>query len=148
MVPTCPAENDQGRSYNLIVILQMYSMMFQTEFDFVLPRGLLMADGTTLHRQGQMRLATAHDELCVQRHPRVRQEPEYAALVMLAQVITQLGTLTALQPEDLEQLFSQDLAYLREVFNRINQSESMGVATICPQCQHQFETEVPLAGEF
>jgi hypothetical protein len=121
--------------------------MFQTEFDFVLPRGLLLGNDSNLHQRGQMRLATAHDELWVQRHPRVRQEPEYATLVMLARVITQLGSLSAVQPEDLEQLFSQDLAYLREVFNRVNQSESMGVATICPQCQHRFETEVSLAGE-
>ncbi|NEQ97927.1 MAG: phage tail assembly protein [Cyanothece sp. SIO2G6] len=121
--------------------------MFPTKFDFVLPRGLLLGNDSALHQRGQMRLATANDELCVQRHPRVRQEPEYATLVMLARVITQLGTMDSVQPNDLEQLFSQDLAYLRELFNRINQSESMGVATICPRCQHAFETEMPLAGE-
>ncbi|NET49711.1 MAG: phage tail assembly protein [Merismopedia sp. SIO2A8] len=121
--------------------------MFQTEFEFVLPRGLLADDGQMLHRQGRMRLATARDELWVQKHPRVRQEPEYSPLVMLSQVITQLGSMTTIQPEELEPLFSQDLAYLREFFNRINQNGDIGIAAICPQCNHGFQVELTLAGE-
>lgn len=121
--------------------------MLQTTFDFVLPRGLMLNDGASPHRNGQMRLATASDELFVQRQQRVKREPEYGTLVMLARVITQLGSLESVRPQDLEQLFSQDLAYLREVFNQINQNEAMVISTVCPQCQHQFQMEMALAGE-
>jgi hypothetical protein len=119
--------------------------MLPTEFEFVLPRGLLVGD--LLHRRGVMRLATARDELSVQRNPRVRSEPEYSTLVMLSQVIVSLGSLEELEPELLEDLFSQDLAFLREFFNQINQNENLLLPTICPACRHQFEVELALAGE-
>lgn len=120
--------------------------MFQTKFDFVLPRGLLIED-SSLYRHGQMRLATAKDELHVRSHPRVKREPEYSDLVMLAHVITQLGDLDNVTPEDLEQLFSIDLAYLKEFFNQINQSGDAKIPTACPQCDHQFQVELTLSGE-
>ena len=37
-------------------------MAFQTEFDFVLPKGYVDADGV-LHKNGTMRLANASDEI-------------------------------------------------------------------------------------
>lgn len=119
--------------------------MLPTEFEFVLPRGLLVGD--QLHRQGIMRLATAKDELSVQRHRRVREEPDYATLVMLSQVIVSLGSLATIDPAMLEGLFSQDLAFLREFFNQINQHDHLLIPTHCPACRHQFEVELALAGE-
>jgi len=121
--------------------------MFQTEFEFLLPKGLLDEDGVTLHRRGQMRLATAKDELIVQNHPRVKREPTYNTLVMLSQVITTLGSLEHLTPESLEQLFSQDLGYLREFFNQINQTGEALIPTRCPQCDYNFQVELALSGE-
>ena len=121
--------------------------MLQTEFDFVLPKGLLTENGESLHRQGRMRLATAKDEMYVQNHPRVQREPEYRDLVMLARVITGLGSITEITSEDLEQLFSQDLAYLRELFNQINQNGNLLVPANCPQCNHCFQVELVPVGE-
>jgi hypothetical protein len=111
-----------------------------------LPRGLVDETGQ-LHRRGVMRLATAKDELMVQRDRRVRENSAYATLMMLSQVITQLGTMESLQPENLENLFTQDLAYLREFYNRVNQQGNAKVASQCPQCNTQFEVEFVLAGE-
>ena len=117
-----------------------------TEFSFTLPRGLVDATGTA-HRDGTMRLATARDELIAAKHRHVQAYPEYLMLVLLSQVITRLGALEAVSPEDLENLFTQDLAYLRELFNRMNQTGSTKLSVYCPQCNHNFQTDLVLSGE-
>ena len=117
-----------------------------TEFEFVLPRGLV-DDGGTVHRQGAMRLATAGDELAMLKDRRARGEPTYGALLLLARTIVRLGELSDITAELLENLFTQDLAYLREVYNRINQQGSLHVPTECPQCRHAFAVDLELAGE-
>lgn len=117
-----------------------------TEFEFTLPRGWVDPQGQ-VHRQGVMRLATGGDELRAQRDRRVQQWPEYAPLVLLAQVVTCLGPVSPVTPEILETLFTQDLAYLREFYNRINQSGQAQVATQCPACAATFAVNLALAGE-
>ena len=117
-----------------------------TEFNFRLPRGLVDANGV-VHQDGVMRLATARDELAARKHHLVQTYPDYLMLVLLAQVITHLGSLTSVTPEDLENLFTPDLAYLRELYNRVNQTGSAKLSTQCPQCHHQFQTELVLSGE-
>ena len=86
--------------------------MLSTEFAFSLPRGLIDSDGN-LHQQGTMRLATALDELVMQKDRRVQEQPAYGTLVMFSQVIVRLGSLPQVSPKLLEHLFTQDLAYLR-----------------------------------
>lgn len=120
--------------------------MMNTEFDFILPRGFVDIEGN-LHRHGIMRLATAKDEIMVQKDRRVIADPGYSVLVMLARVITRLGSLTSLTPELLESLFTRDLAYLREFYNRINQQGDPYIPVQCPQCNSQFKVELALAGE-
>ena len=120
--------------------------VFITEFDFILPRGLVDEVGG-IHRQGVMRLATAKDELITQKDRRVRNEPAYATLVMLSQVITSLGNFTNVTPELLENLFTQDVAFLRELYNRLNQQGYSYQPVQCPECNHQFEVEFALSGE-
>jgi len=117
-----------------------------TEFDFYLPRGLVDAEGN-VHQQGMMRLSTARDELAVQKDRRVQMHEDYGVLVMLSRVITRLGTLSAVTPELLESLFSRDLAYLREYYNRINQQGDAYIPVECPNCNRQFQVELSLAGE-
>lgn len=117
-----------------------------TEFEFTLPRGLVDPAGNT-HQQGRMRLATARDELVLSRDRTVQNDPVYGDLIMLAQVITQLGSYSDVTPNLLENLFTADLAYLREFYNRINQQQHAHIPTACPACQHQFEVEFVLAGE-
>ncbi|MFE1745585.1 phage tail assembly protein [Coleofasciculus sp. H7-2] len=125
----------------------MSSDRIQTEFEFVLPRGLVDAQGG-VHRQGVMRLATAKDEMYVQKDRGVQDNPAYGVLVMLSRVITCIGTLTEVTPALLEGLFSRDLAYLREFYNRINQEGDAYIPVECPKCNSQFQVELSLSGEF
>lgn len=118
----------------------------QTEFKFILPRGLVDEQGK-IHRQGTMRLATAKDEILLQKEPRVRDNPAYSVLVMLARVITNLGELSSVTPDLLENLFTQDLAYLRTFYNQINQQGSATMRVKCPQCNSNFNVELELSGE-
>ncbi|MEM7794739.1 MAG: phage tail assembly protein [Cyanobacteria bacterium P01_C01_bin.118] len=117
-----------------------------TTFEFVLPRGFVDESGQ-VHRHGIMRLATAKDELVAQQHPQVRKQPEYLMLVMLSQVISQLGALSNVSPLQLERLFTKDLSYLKEFYNRLNQQGHPYVAAHCPDCDRNFQVELTLAGE-
>ncbi|BAY73925.1 hypothetical protein NIES25_03330 [Nostoc linckia NIES-25] len=117
-----------------------------TEFTFTLPRGL--SDGENrVHRQGVMRLATAKDEILVQKERKVQENPAYGVLVMLARVIVRLGSLNSVSPELLEGLLVHDIAYLREFYNRINQQGNAHIPTQCPHCNTEFSVELELAGE-
>ncbi|WP_370684411.1 phage tail assembly protein [Nostoc sp. KVJ20] len=117
-----------------------------TEFAFTLPRGL--SDGEhRVHRHGVMRLATAKDEILVQQERGVQENPAYGVLVMLARVITRLGSFNSVSPDLLEGLLLHDIAYLREFYNRINQQGNVHIPTQCPHCNNQFSVELELAGE-
>jgi hypothetical protein len=95
-------------------------MRNSTVFEFNLPKGFLDAEGS-IHQIGMMRLATGEDEIYVQKHPQVRQNPAYAMLVMLSRLIDDFGHLSVVTPEMLEQLFLIDLLYLRDFFAQIHQ---------------------------
>ena len=69
-------------------------MAFQTEFTFTLPRGYIDDTGM-IHREGTMRLANAADEILPLKDPRVQQNPGYLTIILLARVITKLGSLPA-----------------------------------------------------
>jgi hypothetical protein len=118
----------------------------QTEFKFSLPRGLVDDHGK-VHSQGFMRLATAKDEISVQKNRLVQDNPAYGFLVMLSLVITNLGDLVEVTPDLLENLFTYDLAYLREFYNRINQQGIASLPVKCPKCSNDFNVELELSGE-
>lgn len=100
--------------------------MFQTKFEFTLPKGYLDGEGN-LHRKGIMRLATAMDEITPMRDPRVKTNPAYATIIILSRVITQLGSLTELSPVVIEDLYAQDLNYLQTLYRKINEFEELSV---------------------
>jgi len=105
--------------------------MFQTEFEFTLPCGYLDAEGT-LHREGVMRRATAADEILPLKDPRVQSNEAYVVIILLARVITRLGSVPALNPKVIEGLFATDLAFLQDLYNRVNQLSDDG--TVCIHC--------------
>ncbi len=117
-----------------------------TEFEFVLPRGYLDAEGN-LHREGVMRLATAGDEILTLKDPRVQSNPAYLVVILLSRVITRLGSLEAINPKVIEGLFAADLAYLQEFYNRINRDGKTARKVVCPHCQQTFEAESESPGE-
>jgi phage FluMu protein gp41 len=97
--------------------------MLQTEFEFTLPTGYL-DDAGNLHRQGTMRLSRTMDEVTPLEDPRVRVNPAYATVVILARVITQLGDLETVSTDVIEQLFTGDLNYLQNFYRQINGLET------------------------
>ena len=120
--------------------------VFQTEYDFTLPMGYADEAGT-LHREGTMRLATAADEILPMKDPRVQQNPAYLSVILLARVMSKLGDLKTVNTKVVEGLFAADLAYLQEMYNRINQNGSNAIQTSCPKCEHSFQVEIETAGE-
>jgi hypothetical protein len=115
-------------------------MALQTEYDFVLPKGYVDKEGT-LHRTGVMRLATAADEILPMKDPRVKQNPAYLAVIVLSRVITRLGDLEMLTPKVIEELFSADVAYLQDFYQRINQNGTTEITATCPKCESTFEVD-------
>jgi hypothetical protein len=96
--------------------------MFTTEVDFTLPKGYLDPDGA-LHRDGVMRLATAADEILPLKDPRVQQNPAYLSIIVLARVITRLGSLRDVNPKVVEGFFASDLTFLQRLYERLNLDE-------------------------
>lgn len=97
-------------------------MTFQTEYEFTLPKGFIDDEGT-LHRTGVMRLATAADEILPQKDPRVQSNPAYLAVIVLSRVVVRIGELTSVSTKTIENLFASDLAFLQDLYNRINDVE-------------------------
>ena len=121
-------------------------MRVQTEFPFTLPRGYVDGDGT-LHREGVMRLATAYDEIAPLKDPRVQTNPGYLVIILLSRVITRLGEVTPINPKVIEGLFASDLAYLEELYRRLNANGHDRLVVTCPHCEKQFEVELDSLGE-
>lgn len=120
--------------------------MLQTEFNFVLPKGYIDDNGV-LHKEGTMRLATAMDEITPLRDPRVRNNEAYLVVILLSQVITRLGTLPKITANIVEKFFAADINYLQDLYRQINDLETRSLITVCPNCGHEFEEDVPLLGE-
>ena len=89
-----------------------------------------------------MRLATAADEILPLRDPRVVQNPGYLTIILLSRVITSLGTVPRIDPRVIERLFSADLAFLQDMYQKINAIEPMMEQCVCPECGHRFEQPV------
>ncbi|MFE3141452.1 hypothetical protein [Streptomyces scopuliridis] len=115
----------------------------RTEFTFELPRGYV-DDAGTVHRSGVMRLATARDELIPLRDDRVRENAAYLSVVLIARVVSRIGTVDDIHPGVIEDLFASDLAFLQDFYRRINAEGHTRAAVTCPSCQENFA--VDLAG--
>ena len=120
-------------------------MTLLVEHEFELPNGYVDAEGT-LHRRGVMRLATAGDEILTMRDERVHSLPAYLIVVLIARVVVKLGTLEQVTPGVIEELFAEDLAFLQDLYNRLNGLTPRRHPVECPECGAAFETEVALLG--
>jgi hypothetical protein len=116
----------------------------RTEYPFTLPRGYVDEHGL-VHRDGVMRLATARDEIAPQTDSRVRQNPSYLTVILLERTVTRLGSLSAVDTFVIENLFASDLAFLQDLYRRINSEGRTEAAVTCPSCGHDFA--VDLAGD-
>lgn len=116
-------------------------MAFQTEYEFVLPRGYQDNSGI-LHKEGTMRLATAGDEILPLKDPRIQQNPGYLTVVLLARVITRLGSLPGVDTRVIENLYTADLAYLQDLYEKINNMDAPCYKTVCPHCGQEIEAPI------
>ena len=105
----------------------------QTVFDFTLPRGYVDGNGE-VHKNGRMRLATAVDEISATRDPRVLSNPSYLTIVVLSKVVTELEGIPIISPNIIERLFTADLAFLQDMYQRINDVEPPVMKVVCPHC--------------
>jgi len=102
----------------------------RTEFDFTLPKGFVGDDGV-LHRHGTMRLATARDEIEPLRDRTIDgPDDPYLTILVLARVITSLGTLDRVGVEEVEGLFAADLAFLQDLYGIINFGDQADVEAL------------------
>jgi hypothetical protein len=117
-----------------------------SDFPFTLPRGYVDADGR-VHKEGSMRLATAMDEVAPLQDARVKSNPGYLAVILLARVVTRLGDLPQVYPQVVERLPVADFAYLQSLYRRINENGHNRLKVRCPECDKTFEVEAEPSGE-
>jgi len=113
----------------------------RTEYPFVLPRGYVDEQGQ-VHREGTMRLATAKDELTAHAEPQVRQNPAYLSIYLLMRTVSRLGTIPTIDRFVVEHLFASDLAFLQDLYRRVNQQGHTEADVTCPECGHGFLVDV------
>lgn len=102
----------------------------RTEFDFTLPKGYVGSDGV-LHRDGTMRLATARDEIEPLRDRTIDgPDDPYLTILVLARVITSLGSLPQVGIGEVEGLFAADLAFLQDLYGIINFGDQSDVEAL------------------
>jgi hypothetical protein len=102
----------------------------QTEYPFTLPKGYVDGDGA-LHRHGTMRLATARDEIEPLRDPRIDgADDPYLTVLVIARVVTELGSLRQVTPNEIENMFAADLAFLQDLYGIINFGDPADVALL------------------
>ncbi|MDR3295877.1 MAG: phage tail assembly protein [Clostridiales Family XIII bacterium] len=118
----------------------------ETVYDFELPKGYVDGAGE-VHRRGKMRLATAGDEINATKDPRVLGNPSYLTVVILSKVITELEGVDALVPGIIERLFTADLAFLQDMYQRINDIEPPKMQAVCPGCGQVFEVPINFTRE-
>ena len=94
-----------------------------------------------------MRLATAGDEISATRDPRVLSNPSYLTIVVLSKVITELEGVQMITATTIEKLFTADLAFLQDMYQRINDVEPPVMNVVCPQCGHEHQIPVNFTQE-
>ena len=119
---------------------------FATEVAFELPKGYVDKNGV-VHKEGVMRLANAADEIVPLNDPRVKANPGYLSILLLERVITKLGKLKKVDAHVIEDLFTADMAYLQDLYQKINAADPQMMGVICPKCNNEIRVEIPFFGE-
>jgi len=67
-------------------------------------------------------------------------------IILLSRVVTRLGSLDDVNPRVIEGLYTADLAYLEDLYRRVNESGTDLVGVTCPHCERSFEVEMSAVG--
>lgn len=113
-----------------------------TQVPFELPKGFVDENGQ-VHKNGVMRLANAADEIIPMNDPRVKMNPAYLSILILERVIIKLGSLQKVDTKVIESLFTADMAYLQDLYQKINAIEPQQIDIVCPKCGHTSRIDVP-----
>lgn len=113
----------------------------QTVYEFELPRGYRDSEGQ-IHKSGKMRLAAAKDELTAMRDPRVQMNENYLTVILLSRVITELEGVEAVTCALIEDLYTADLNFLQDMYEKINAIEEPVMHVVCPHCGKEHEVPV------
>jgi hypothetical protein len=116
----------------------------QTVHPFTLPFGYVDDEGS-FQRHGQMRLATALDEVAPLADPRVQANQAYLSILLLSRVVVRLGDISPVPPAVIERLYSHDFSHLQDLYVRLNDLGTSLVETQCPNCGSRLALDV--AGE-
>lgn len=111
------------------------------EYEFQLPCGFYDGAGQ-LHHYGRMRLALAFDEMESLTEAQQQGNINMLPALLLAKVITQLGPFEQVDGQMLGQLYAADIAYLSDLYLRLNSPENLQLQTSCPQCHLTYNLEV------
>ncbi|BED92130.1 MAG: phage tail assembly protein [Candidatus Improbicoccus pseudotrichonymphae] len=117
-------------------------LSFETKYNFELPKGYVDSKGE-VHQRGIMRLANASDEIIPLNDPRVKLNPSYLSVLILERVIIELGTIPKINSSIIESLFTADMTYLQDFYQKINSIEPQMLDTICPNCGSKFSVNEP-----
>ena len=111
------------------------------EVEFTLPLGYMDGEGMLI-RHGKMRPSTAYDELVVQDHEKNQFNKRYRDILILSQVITELGDIKLITPELIEEFFEMDFIYLQMLYKELNSSAEKKAEVRCPACGNIDEIEM------
>lgn len=118
----------------------------KTEFEFTLPTGYVDEQGQ-VHHKGMMRRSRAMDEILPMQDVRVQANPAYATVIILARVITRLGSLTEITPLVIENMFASDLSHLQTLYRQINSPEQFNTVDDRESIPDRHEAEASEAPE-
>ena len=72
----------------------------------------------------------------------MRQNEAYLAVLLLARVVTRIGTVTDVTPELIEELYAADFDHLQRLYERLNtDGEAVGAVDL-PHCAQAFEVDL------
>ncbi|PWG74763.1 hypothetical protein DF186_16195, partial [Enterococcus hirae] len=74
--------------------------------------------------------------------PRVQSNASYLTVILLSRVVTRLGDLDDVTPHTIENLFVSDLAYLQDLYERVNTRGANAVTGVCPECGAEHEVHL------
>ena len=72
----------------------------------------------------------------------MRETPPFLTVVLLGRVVTRIGTIDDVHAGIIENLFASDLAFLQDLYRRINQEGHTRAEVTCPNCEHKFAVDV------
>ncbi|MCP4133345.1 MAG: hypothetical protein GY754_20425 [bacterium] len=122
-------------------------MKIKTEFSFVLPADEFDKEGKAQKMRGKMRLIKVSDLLDIYRDVRVKESEAYFYVVLLAKVVINLGPHRMIHTRIIENLSTENFAFLVDFLNEINHKVLSTFPVKCSNCGNIYIGDVSMVGE-